>query len=122
MADKNMTAPSPVDVDVLDQHTLDALYAVVASRKGGDPEASYTAKLFAKGRKKIAQKVGEEGVETAIAAVAEDNRHVISESADLLYHLTVLWADCGITPDEVWEELRQRFGTSGVAEKKARKK
>jgi len=120
MADMNMTVPA--SLDVLDRHTLDALYAAVASRKGGDPEASYTAKLFAKGRKKIAQKVGEEGVETAIAAVAEEKRDVISESADLLYHLTVLWADCGITPDEVWNELRQRFGTSGVMEKKARKK
>lgn len=119
MPDKNMTVPSS---DVLEQHTLDALYAVVASRKGADPEESYTAKLFAKGRKKIAQKVGEEGVETAIAAVAEDKRHVVSESADLLYHLSVLWADCGVTPNDVWAELRQRFGTSGVAEKKARKK
>lgn len=110
------------DSDILDQHTLDALFAVVASRKGGDPAASYTAKLFAKGRKKIAQKIGEEGVETAIAAVAEQNEQVIAESADLLYHLTVLWADCGITPDAVWEELRRRFGTSGIDEKKARKR
>jgi phosphoribosyl-ATP pyrophosphohydrolase len=102
------------------EHTLDALYEIVSSRKGGDPETSYTAKLFAKGRKKIAQKVGEEGVETALAAVSEGPEAVISESADLLYHLTTLWADCGITPDQVWDELQRRFGTSGIAEKAAR--
>lgn len=105
-----------------DKHTLDALFEVVSSRKGGDPESSYTAKLFAKGRKKIAQKVGEEGVETAIAAVSEGKAEVISESADLLYHLTALWADMGVSPDEIWTELQRRFGTSGLDEKKARKK
>lgn len=77
------------------QHILDALYATVAARKGADPETSYTAKLFAKGTAKIAQKVGEEGVETVIAALAETPEKVASESADLLYHLTVLWADQG---------------------------
>jgi phosphoribosyl-ATP pyrophosphohydrolase len=102
-------------------HILDALSATVASRKGADPASSYTAKLFAKGRKKIAQKVGEEGVETAIAAVSETNEAVVSESADLLYHLTVLWADCGIKPEQVWKELQKRVGTSGLDEKKSRK-
>lgn len=104
------------------EHTLDALYAVVATRKGADPKESYTGKMFAKGRNKIAQKVGEEAVETAIAAVAEGKEDVISESADLLYHLTVLWADCGVTPDDIWVELERRFGTSGIDEKKSRKK
>jgi phosphoribosyl-ATP pyrophosphohydrolase len=104
------------------QHTLDALYDVIASRKGGDPEKSYTAKLFAKGRKKIAQKVGEEAVEIAIASLAEGKPELISESADLLYHLIALWADCDVTPDEVWAELEDRFGMSGLDEKKARKK
>lgn len=108
--------------DPFEKHTLDALFEVIASRKGGDPEASYTAKLFAKGRKKIAQKIGEEGVETAIAAVSEGRQEVISESADLLYHLIVLWADLGLTPDDIWAELQNRFGTSGIDEKKARKK
>lgn len=117
MPDKNLKVPSP---DVLDQHTLDALFAVVAGRKGSDPEKSYTAKLFAKGRNKIAQKVGEEAVETVIAAIAEDKHNVVTESADLLYHLSVLWAECGVSPDEVWEELRNRFGTSGIEEKKGR--
>lgn len=105
-----------------DQHILDALAATIASRKTADPESSYTAKLFAKGRKKIAQKVGEEGVETAIAAVSEKPADVVSESADLLYHLLVLWADVGIPPQDVWAELQKRVGVSGVEEKKARKK
>ncbi|MBF0093472.1 MAG: phosphoribosyl-ATP diphosphatase [Alphaproteobacteria bacterium] len=101
---------------------LDELYAVIAGRKGGDPASSYTASLFAKGRRKIAQKVGEEAIETALAAVAETPEHVISESADLLYHLMVLWADVGVTPGDVRAELARRFGTSGLDEKKARKK
>ena len=105
-----------------DLHILDALAATIASRKDADPESSYTAKLFAKGRKKIAQKVGEEGVETAIAAVAEKPSDVVSESADLLYHLMVLWADVGVAPQEVWDELGRRVGVSGIDEKKARKK
>ena len=104
------------------QHTLDARYEIVASRKGGDPEASYTAKLFTKGRKKIAQKVGEEAVEIAIASLVEGKAELISESADLLYHLTALWADCDVKPEEVWAELQNRFGTSGLDEKKSRKK
>ena len=99
---------------------LDQLYALVASRKGADPETSYTAKLFSRGRPKIAQKVGEEAVETVIAAMAQGPDAVVGESADLLYHLTVLWADCGVTPDQVWAELAKRQGLSGVDEKKAR--
>lgn len=105
-----------------DKHTLDALHAVVLARKGADPASSYTAKLFSRGRLKIAQKIGEEGVETALAAVAEGKPEVVSESADLLYHLTVLWADMGIDPADIWAELDRRFGTSGLDEKKARKK
>ena len=99
---------------------LDQLYALVASRKGADPETSYTAKLFSRGRPKIAQKVGEEAVETVIAALAQGPDAVVGESADLLYHLTVLWADCGVTPDQVWAELAKRQGLSGLDEKKAR--
>ena len=101
-------------------HLLDQLYDLVASRKGADPETSYTAKLFSRGRAKIAQKVGEEGVETVIAAMAQGPGEVVSESADLLYHLMVLWADCGVTPDQVWAELAKRQGISGLDEKKAR--
>ncbi len=103
-------------------HALDTLFQVINDRRGADPDSSYTAKLFAKGRKKIAQKVGEEGLETALAAVSETEQDVVSESADLLYHLLVLWADSGIKPQQVWDELARRSGTSGIAEKNSRPK
>ena len=99
---------------------IDRLFDVIASRKGGDAEASYTAKLFARGTDKIAQKLGEEAVETVIAAVAKDRHGTVGESADLLYHLLVLWADAGIRPEDVLAELERREGTSGIAEKAAR--
>jgi phosphoribosyl-ATP pyrophosphohydrolase len=101
---------------------LDALHAVVASRKGGDPSSSYTAKLFSKGLPKITQKLGEESFEVAIAALAEGPDKVVSESADLLYHLLVLWAETGVEPGQVWDELASRFGTSGLDEKASRPK
>lgn len=100
---------------------LEQLFQTVMARKGADPSESYTAKLFSKGTRKIAQKLGEEAVETALAAVSEGKDEVIGESADLLYHLTVLWADQDITPDEVFEALAKRQGISGIAEKAARK-
>jgi len=100
---------------------LDQLFETLKSRRGADPEKSYTAKLFGRGRAKIAQKLGEEAVETVIAALAETPDRVVGESADLLYHLLVLWADCEIEPYQVWKELENRVGTSGVAEKKSRK-
>jgi len=87
---------------------LDDLYTVIASRKGGNPEESYTASLFDKGIAKIAQKVGEEAVETLIDGVSGAKERVISESADLLYHLLVLWAARDVKPDEVWAELGKR--------------
>jgi len=102
--------------------TLDDLFKTIASRKGSDPDKSYTAKLFAKGRAKIAQKTGEEAVEVVIAALAEGKSELIGESADLLYHLLVLWAECGIEPGEVYGELAKRQGMSGLDEKKSRGK
>ena len=87
---------------------LDDLYTVIASRKGGNPEESYTASLFDKGIAKIAQKVGEEAVETVIDGVSGPRERVISESADLLYHLLVLWAARDVKPDEIWAELGKR--------------
>ncbi len=103
------------------QHPLSALFATIESRKNGDPDASYTARLFAKGRNKIAQKIGEEAVELAIAAAAEPDK-IVPESADLLYHLLVLWADAGVSPDAVWKELAARSGISGLEEKANRPK
>jgi len=97
------------------------LYAVVEARKGADPSDSYTAKLYAKGREKIAQKLGEEAVETVIAATRDVREDIIYESVDVLFHMLVLWADAGIGLDEICEELQRREGVSGIAEKNARK-
>lgn len=101
---------------------LTRLYQTIEARKDADPSTSYTAKLLEKGVGKCAQKMGEEAVETAIAAVSEGKKEVIAESADLLYHLMVLWAATDVTPDEVFEALKKREGQSGIAEKAARKK
>lgn len=103
-----------------DVHPLDRLFAVILSRKGADPETSYTAKLFAQGTLKIAKKLGEEGVETALAAVAEGPDALISESSDLLYHLLVLWAASGVEPADVYSALEARTQRSGLTEKSAR--
>lgn len=99
---------------------LTSLYDIIKSRKGGDVTTSYTAKLFDRGIKKIAQKVGEEATEIVIAAVDKDKKEIISESADLLFHLLVLWADQDVHPNDVLAELTQRKGTSGIDEKKSR--
>lgn len=100
--------------------TLDELYAIIEARRGGDPATSYVAKSFAKGRAKLAQKVGEEAVETAIAAVSADRDAIVAESADLLFHLMMLWADAGIAPADVLAALEARRGVSGIDEKAAR--
>lgn len=101
-------------------HTIDRLFAIIESRKGANPDTSYTAKLFSQGILKIAKKVGEEGVETALAAVGQDKAALASESADLLYHLLVLWSACGLSPDEIYAALESRVGQSGLDEKAAR--
>jgi phosphoribosyl-ATP pyrophosphohydrolase len=103
------------------ESTLDRLFAVIDSRRGADPQTSYTAKLLSKGRAKIAKKVGEEAVEVAIAALVDGRDQLVAESADLLYHLLVLWADRGIKPADVWQELARREGLSGLTEKAQRK-
>lgn len=99
---------------------LDRLYAVVLSRKGGDVTTSHSARLLARGRAKVAQKFGEEAVECLIEAVRGDRAALIGESADVLYHMLVMWVDAGIEPGEVWTELQRREGISGIAEKAAR--
>ena len=96
------------------------LFETIKSRKGADPESSYTASLYAKGTAKIAQKVGEEAVETCIEALQGNKESLAAESADLLYHLMVVWVDAGIRPQEVWAELARRQGISGIAEKASR--
>jgi len=100
--------------------TLERLWQVIQSRRGADPQSSYTARLFARGRAKIAQKLGEEAVEAIIEGVGDNPAALVGESADLLYHLLVLWAAAGVSPADVAAELTRREGTSGVAEKRAR--
>ncbi len=87
---------------------LDELEGVVQSRRASTPDQSYTARLFAKGRFKIAQKVGEEGLETAMAGVAQDDDRLIDESADLLFHLLVLLNERGVPLRTVLERLVSR--------------
>ena len=102
------------------EHFIDRLFATIESRKGGDPDKSYVAKLHGRGLNKIAEKLGEEAIETIVAAVAKDKAETVAESADLLFHLMVLWSAKGITPDEVFAELARREGVSGIDEKKGR--
>ncbi|MDZ4381039.1 MAG: phosphoribosyl-ATP diphosphatase [Parvibaculum sp.] len=103
-----------------DARQLDRLFEVIAARKGADASSSYTAKLFSKGVPACAQKLGEEAVETVIAAVSGDEKGAISESADLLYHWLVLIAALGLDPADVYAELERREGRSGLDEKAAR--
>lgn len=100
---------------------LDELFKVILSRKGANPETSYTAKLLAKGTQKCAQKVGEEAVEVALAAMDPGADNVASESADLLYHLLVLLASCDVDLKDVYRKLEDRAGRSGLTEKASRK-
>ncbi len=100
--------------------TLERLQAVIASRKGADPQSSYTAKLLGQGPERLAKKFGEEAVETVIAAVAGDADALAAESADLMYHWLVLLTGVGVSLDQVAAKLEAREGTSGLAEKAAR--
>lgn len=106
--------------DACDARVLDRVYTTIDARRGADPETSYTAHLLAGGAPRAAQKTAEEAVEVTIAAVAESPERLVSESADLLYHLMVLWATAGVAPGDVWTELSRREGTSGYTEKASR--
>lgn len=103
-------------------HVLAALADEVATRKTASPDQSYTAKLLSQGVEKCAKKLGEEAVETALAAVSGDRKHLAAESADLLYHLVVLLEASGLTLADVMDELARRQGVSGIAEKASRPK
>ena len=96
---------------------LDRLFAVVMDRRTADPAVSHSARLLSRGIGKVAQKFGEESVECLIEAVAGNRDAVIAESADVLYHLIVLWVASGVHPGQVWAELKRREGVSGIAEK-----
>lgn len=105
----------------MSEHPIDRLYDQVLARKSADPSKSYTAKLLREGVTKCAKKVGEEGVEVGIAAIAGDKRERVAESADLLYHLCVLWVAADVDPQDVYAELAARENRSGLDDKAARK-
>ena len=106
----------------VDASQLDGLFRTIMSRKGASPETSYTAKLLDRGVEKCAQKLGEEAVETVIAASAGRRDEVVTEAADMLYHWLVLMAALDIDPAEVYGEIARREGQSGLEEKASRKR
>lgn len=100
--------------------SFDRLEQTIRERRLADPGSSYVARLTARGRAKMAQKLGEEAVETVIAAMADDRAAVVSEGADLFFHLAVLLADMGLSFDDIRAELDRREGVSGLVEKASR--
>jgi phosphoribosyl-ATP pyrophosphohydrolase len=99
---------------------LDRLWNVVMNRRNADPTISHSARLLSRGPAKVAQKFGEEAVECLIEAVRGDHDAIVAESADVLYHLVVVWVSTGVAPEEVWSELMRREGVSGITEKASR--
>ncbi|HEU0146584.1 MAG TPA: phosphoribosyl-ATP diphosphatase, partial [Bradyrhizobium sp.] len=93
------------------------LYQAVLAARDLDPGQSRTAKLFQRGTPKMAKKLAEEAIEVAIDAVSGDAQAVVRESADLIYNLTVLWAEIGVRPEDVWSEMERRELLLGIAEK-----
>jgi phosphoribosyl-ATP pyrophosphohydrolase len=120
MLPASLTQPSTATPENSGVEVMDRLFATIASRKGADPAVSHSARLLSRGTAKVAQKFGEEAVECLIEAVAGNKRALIAESADVLYHLLVLWVDADVQAHEVWGELERRQGVSGIAEKAAR--
>ena len=103
-------------------HILDVLFATIKAKASDDPKDSYTASLLAKAPELPARKVTEEAVEVLIEALNGDSAKLASESADLLYHLLVVWQAGGVQPDDVWTILAKRQGLSGHEEKASRTK
>ena len=101
-------------------NALEQLEHIIAERKHQSSDSSYVAQLHAKGRAKIAQKLGEEAVELVIEAMADDKKQMVSESADFLFHWMVLLSEAGISLEEVLTELQRRQGLSGLEEKAQR--
>ncbi len=100
--------------------SLSRLAATIAARRGADPETSWVAKLNARGVPVIARKLGEEAIETVVAALSGSREELIGEAADTLFHLLVLLDAKGVSLTEVLAELDRREGTSGIAEKASR--
>lgn len=99
---------------------LQAIYQVIQERKGASADSSYTASLLQKGIDKILKKLGEEATEVVIAGKGGKREDIVYETADLFYHALVLLGYYDIDPEEIYAELRRRFGTSGIAEKASR--
>lgn len=106
--------------DQINADVLTKLFGVIESRRGADATSSYTAKLLAGGAPKIGKKLSEEAAEVTIAALSEGKDAVAAESADLLYHLLVMWAAMDVDPGDVYAELARREGISGIDEKNSR--
>lgn len=104
-----------------DKNILASIYEVILERKNNPSDASYTASLMNKGLDKILKKIGEESAEVIIAGKGGNREEIIYETADVFFHLLVLLGHADIDVEEVFSELRRRFGTSGVAEKASRK-
>lgn len=100
--------------------TLDQLEAVIAARRTAAPDSSYTASLYARGLPVIARKLGEEGVEAAVALLSGSDEELVGEAADILFHLLVALQARGLSLDHVRAELARREGTSGLVEKASR--
>jgi phosphoribosyl-ATP pyrophosphohydrolase len=101
--------------------TLARLAAVIESRRAGDPEKSYVARLFAKGPDAVLKKIGEEATETVMAAKDGEPGRIVHETADLWFHCLVMLAQYGLSPADVLAELERREGLSGLEEKAMRK-
>jgi len=101
--------------------SLDRLYNHVIAAKDADPALSRTAKLLRSGRSKVAKKLAEEAIEVVIDAINGEQGPVVRESADLLYNLVVLWAEAGVRPQDVWDEMARRERLFGLAEKVPKK-
>lgn len=99
---------------------LERLSGVILARRDADPAVSHSARLLSRGVAKCAQKFGEEAVECVIEAVAGNRPALVAESADVLYHMLVMWVAAGVKPEQVWAELARREGVSGIAEKAGR--
>ena len=102
------------------EEIIGAVYRVIQERKANPSESSYTASLMAKGIDKILKKIGEEAIEVVIAGKGGKREEIVCETADLIFHNLVLLGFYDIDPEEVYAELRRRFGTSGIAEKQSR--
>ena len=101
-------------------HILDTVYQVILDRKANQAENSYTASLMNKGLDTILKKVGEEATELVIAGKGGIRKEIVCETADLMFHILVLLGYHDIPPEEIYDELRRRFGVSGIEEKKSR--